>query len=423
MTTSELAARAAAALARELALRLAPRIAVGELVVELPDGSERGYGTPGAGPRARLRIRDERFFLRLLSGGEIGFGEAYTDGLCDTDDLVALLELAIANRAAMTSGARWLGAIGRLRDVRQHRRRRNTKANARRNIAGHYDLSNDFFALWLDETMTYSCAVFGDDGESLADAQRNKYEAIARRAGIRRGDHVLEIGSGWGGFAIYAAQAYGCRVTSITISREQHALARERVEAAGLSQIVDMRLSDYRELRGQYDRIVSIEMFEAVGAEYFSTFFEACERLLAPGGRMAMQVITVPDRSFLALRDGVNWMQKHIFPGGMLPSLAALEAALATTQLRIVEVADIGAHYAETLRRWRAAFRAQLPAVRALGFDERFTRMWEYYLAACEAGFRTRNTSDVQIVFEGAPAAAPGVTLTPPARRPSPATR
>jgi cyclopropane-fatty-acyl-phospholipid synthase len=268
--------------------------------------------------------------------------------------------------------------------------------------------------------MTYSCAVFDEPGQPLADAQRNKYRLLCQKARISAADHVLEIGSGWGGFAMFAAERYGCRVTSITISRRQHELARRRVAEAGLDHAVDIRLCDYRDVVGQFDKVVSIEMFEAVGADYFAPFFRACERALRPGGLMALQTISIPDRSFEPMRRGVNWIQKYIFPGGMLPSLAAIERALYSTRLAITGVEDIGQHYAVTLRHWRHRFLANVEEVRRLGFDDRFVRMWEYYLAASEAGFRTRNTFDLQIVLEHVAASrgtrtpardtAPGVT-------------
>ena len=390
--------------AKRIILRAASAMREGELTVDLPGGRRRIFGTPGAGRVARLRIHDDDFFWRVLLHGEIGAGEAYVDGLWDSDDLVALMELGVENRRHVQFSSTWLSRASKVKNVRLHRRRRNTAAQAKDNIHAHYDLSNDLFRLFLDETMSYSCAYFSSPGQPLADAQRNKYRMLCERAGIAQGDDVLEIGSGWGGFAIFAAERYGCRVTSITISQEQLELARFRVEEAGLADRVEIRFCDYRDLEGQYDKIVSIEMFEAVGAEYFSTFFEACNRALRPGGRMAMQTISLPDRAFAPVRDGVNWVQKYIFPGGMLPSIAEIERALHGTDLVIDGLEDIGAHYARTLRLWRERFLSRLPEVRALGFDTRFVRMWEYYLAVCEAGFATRNTGDLQIGFSKLPA-------------------
>ncbi len=391
-----LAARAA----ERVATRMAASMREGQLDVVFPGGKRRMFGTRGGEPRATLRIHDDEFFMRVLRGGEIGFGEACVDGLWSSDDLVALLELGIANRRHVTFNASWLTAAARLKDVRWHRGRANTPARAKENTHEHYDLGNDFFRLFLDQTMTYSCAYFASDDEPLEDAQLRKYAMLCDKAGIVPGDHVLEIGCGWGGFAMYAAERFGCRVTSITISEEQLKLARERVAAAGLASLIDVRFCDYREIEGQFDKIVSIEMFEAVGAEYFAAFFAACDRALKPGGRMALQTITVPDRSFDALRDGVNWVQKYIFPGGMLPSIGEIERALRDTSLVMSAAEDIGPHYALTLRRWRERFLQRSEEADRLGFDARFRRMWEYYLAVSEAGFRSRNTGDVQVVID-----------------------
>jgi cyclopropane-fatty-acyl-phospholipid synthase len=278
--------------------------------------------------------------------------------------------------------------------------RRNTISGSRRNIEAHYDLGNDLYRLFLDETMTYSSAVFASPDQPLADAQRNKYRIIAERAGLQGGEHVLEIGSGWGGFAMYAAGELGCRVTSITISPAQHELATERVRAAGLADKVSIELRDYREVEGQYDAIVSIEMLEAVGAEYFTAFFEACDRALRPGGRLSLQVITFPDAAYERQRRGANWIQTYIFPGGLLPSLAEIERSLHHTRLLVRSVEDIAPHYVRTLQAWRTSFLNQLETVRSLGFDDRFIRMWDYYLSISEAGFATGIIQDLQLALE-----------------------
>ncbi len=385
--------------ARRIVLSMASKLREGELTLVLPGGEKHVFGRSGSMPAATLFIHDDEFFARVLLHGEIGAGEAYADGLWHADDLVALIELGIANRRHMQLNASWLSTVARLKDLRFHRENRNTVDRAKDNIHAHYDLGNDFFRLFLDDTMTYSCAYFDMPEQSLEDAQRSKYQRLCERAAIAPSDHVLEIGCGWGGFAIHAAQTYGCRVTAITISHEQLAFARQRVADAGLADLVDVRLCDYRHVAGQFDKIVSIEMFEAVGAEYYEEFFSMCARLLRPGGRLTMQTITVPDRSFEALRDGVNWVQKYIFPGGMLPSIVVIERALRPTDLVLDGFDDIGAHYALTLRRWRERFLAQLPAVRDIGFDDKFIRTWEYYLALSEAGFLTRNTGDAQLTL------------------------
>jgi cyclopropane-fatty-acyl-phospholipid synthase len=322
------------------------------------------------------------------------------DGLWSSPDLPALLRLAARNRDALALSDGWLRTIGRLPLVVAHRARRNTKAGASRNIRRHYDLGNEFYRLFLDETMTYSSAVYETGAESLADAQRAKYRAIADRAALPPGMRVLEIGSGWGGFALYAAGERGCDVTSITISPAQHELATARIREAGLADRARVQLRDYRDVDGTYDAVVSIEMLEAVGHEYFPAFFAAVDRALLPGGRCSLQVITFPDANYEAQRRGVNWIQTYIFPGGLLPSLAVIERTLADTRLLVTDVRDIATSYVRTLIEWRTRFRANADTVRAMGFDERFIRMWEYYLSISEAGFATGITQDLQIVLE-----------------------
>ena len=380
----------------------AARIRIGCLVVVRPDGSRLVFGDEASDLRGEIRIHDDRALLRMLVGGETGFGEAYMDGMWSSPDIAALLHVAARNREALALSAGWWRVPIQVRRTIAHRLRRNTKAQSRRNIAAHYDLGNDFYRLFLDETMTYSSAVFASDDQSLADAQRTKYRRIAEGAGLTAGQHVLEIGTGWGGFALYAAGELGCRVTTVTISREQHALATERVRDAGLEHLVEVQLRDYRDVTGTFDAIVSIEMIEAVGAEYFETFFQVCDAALKPGGRMSLQAITFPDVAYERQLRGANWIQTYIFPGGLCPSLAVIERSTRATRLLIRSVTDIGPHYARTLRTWRANFLGNLDAVRAQGFDDRFIRMWEYYLAISEAGFATGLTQDLQISFEKA---------------------
>jgi cyclopropane-fatty-acyl-phospholipid synthase len=391
-----------ARVARRLMLAAARRIRIGRLTILLPDGRSVVVGDPApdAEPRAEIRIHDEAGAMRMLVRGEIGAGEAYMDGLWSSPDLPALLRLAARNRDALALSDGWLRTIGRLPLVVAHRARRNTKAGASRNIRRHYDLGNEFYRLFLDETMTYSSAVYETGAESLADAQRAKYRAIADRAALQPGMRVLEIGSGWGGFALYAAGERGCDVTSITISPAQHELATARIREAGLADRARVQLRDYRDVDGTYDAVVSIEMLEAVGHEYFPAFFAAVDRALLPGGRCSLQVITFPDANYEAQRRGVNWIQTYIFPGGLLPSLAVIERTLADTRLLVTDVRDIATSYVRTLMEWRTRFRANADTVRAMGFDERFIRMWEYYLSISEAGFATGITQDLQIVLE-----------------------
>lgn len=387
-------------IAKRIFLEAVKRIRMGRLVIEHPDGRRVEFDSSAPGPSAVLQVKDDAFYGRLLAHGEIGFGEAYQAGMCDSPDLVSLLELALVNRRSVNFNTGPMKFLSRWKNLRLHRRRANTVDQAKDNIHAHYDMGNDFFQLFLDETMTYSSAVFEHPGEDLADAQRNKYRRLAELAGATAADHVLEIGTGWGGNAIFLASTYGCKVTTVTISTEQAALARERISEAGLSHLIDVLLTDYRDVQGQFDKVISIEMFEAVGAEFFETFFLACSRALKPGGRLAMQVITVPDRDFEAQRSGVNWIQKYIFPGGVLPSLAAMEHANARTGLVLISSDDIGPHYETTLHQWRERFQEHLDEVRAQGYDQHFINTWDYYLAACEAGFRTRTTGDVHVVFE-----------------------
>lgn len=386
--------------AASVALAAAERIRTGCLTVVLPDGSRRVFGDASSEIHGEMHIHDLEALRRLLVGGEVGLGEAYMEGLWSSPDLVSLISLAVANRQDLTLSAGWWQTPARLGGTLAHRRNRNTRTGSRRNIAAHYDLGNDFYGLWLDETMTYSSALFEHPCQALADAQRSKYRRMAELAGLERGQEILEIGTGWGGFAIWAAGEVGCRVTTLTISQAQHDLARERVRAAGVDDRVDVQLRDYRDVRGTYDAIVSIEMLEAVGAEHISAFFAACAGALRPGGRMSVQVITFPHDAYLAQLRGANWIQRHIFPGGVLPSLAAIESSLEGTGLLLTSVQDIRDSYAITLRTWRERFFACVDDVRALGFDERFIRTWDYYLSISEAGFRTGMTQDLQIAFQ-----------------------
>ena len=381
-------------------LGAAERIRVGHLTVVLPDGTRRQFGDPCSPQAGEMRIHDPSAAVRMLLGGEIGAGEAYVDGLWSTPDLPALLAVAALNREALALPKGWWRMPLRMQKAIVHRARRNTMRGSRRNIEAHYDLGNDFYRLFLDETMTYSSALFSSPAQALADAQRAKYARMAGLAGLHGGERVLEIGSGWGGFALYAAGELGCRVTTITVSPAQHELATRRVREAGLDHLVSVELRDYREIAGTYDAIVSIEMLEAVGAEYYGAFFEACDRALVPGGRLALQVITFPDVAYEPQRRGANWIQTYIFPGGLLPSLATIERSLHGTRLLVRGVDDIASSYVLTLRAWRAAFLGRLDEVRAMGFDERFIRMWDYYLAISEAGFATGLTQDLQIALE-----------------------
>jgi cyclopropane-fatty-acyl-phospholipid synthase len=381
-------------------LRALERWQHGRLTVELPDGSVRRFGSDGAGEHARVRIKSAAFFRRLALQADIGFGESYTAGEWEADDLPAFLALVARNEEALSV----TGGLSRLFNLGNdllHRLRRNTRRGSRRNIARHYDLSNEFFRLFLDvETMTYSSALFEHAGQDLAEAQRNKFRSLAEKARLRPGDHVLEIGCGWGGFAVFAAREYGCRVTGITISERQHALALQRVAEAGLSHRVEIRRQDYRDLAGRFDKVVSIEMFEALGREHWPAFFAKLDEVLAPGGLVALQTISIPDHRFERYARHCDWIQKHVFPGGLLASVHhATGAMIEGSRLHVHQLEDVGIHYALTLARWRKAFLANLGRVRALGFDERFIRTWDYYLAACQALFAARRLGVLQLVL------------------------
>ncbi len=355
----------------------------------------------GAGdPEVRLVVRDPAFWSRVALGGSVGAGESYMDGAWDCDDLVGLTRLLLRNRPVLDGMEGGLARLSAPLRGLAHRLNRNTRAGSRRNIAAHYDLGNEFYRLWLDETLMYSCAYFERPESTLLEASAAKLERICRKLDLAPADHVLEIGTGWGGFALYAARGRGCRVTTVTLSRQQYELARRRIAEAGLADRVEVLLADYRDLDGQYDKLVSIEMVEAVGADHLETYFRQCGRLLKPDGAMLLQAITIADQRYEAALKEVDFIQKHIFPGGFLPSVTALAGALTrASDLRTVQLEDIGPHYAETLRRWRANFLGQLGKVRALGFDERFIRMWTFYLCYCEGGFRERDIGTVQMLL------------------------
>ena len=385
--------------ARRTISRMLANLEVGAVEVRLPDGRRRVFGDPTSELRADLDVADWRFFTRLLHGASVGVGESYMLGEWSSSDLVSLFRIVIANRRALRriTPAALLNVAG---DLAIHAMRANRLGQSKRNIAAHYDLSNELYAQFLDETMTYSAAYFEHPSATLEEAQLAKYRRLAERLQLTGGEHVLEIGCGWGGFAVFAARSYGCRVTGITLSEEQAGEARRRVAAEGLDPLVDIRVVDYREVTGAYDRIVSIEMLEAVGHRYLGTFFATIDRLLAPDGLAAIQVITIPEQRYDRYRRRPDFIQRYIFPGGHLPSLHAMTGAMGQgSELFVEEAVNIAPHYAETLRRWRERFLGNVEQVRALGFDEAFVRMWEFYLAYCEAAFLARYVNDLQLVL------------------------
>ncbi len=388
-----------------LVIGMLSKMEKGRLDVSLPGGHFVTLGNGEGNVKADLSINDNAFFKHCVLYGDVGFGEAYTAGLWETSSITNVIKWFLLNidSAPNVSGSEAKTVVlGMLRMFNKvyHQRRANSVGTARKNISEHYDLSNEFFSLWLDPTMTYSSAYFEREDMSLQDAQVAKYDRLSRLLKLKPEHHVLEIGSGWGGNAMHMASNYGCRVTSITISEEQQKLATERVKAAGLSGKVEIVLEDYRKMEGQFDRIVSIEMLEAVGAEYYDIYFRQVHRLLKKDGLVALQVITCPDSRFDELRRGVDWIQKHIFPGSLLPSVGALNKAINNSgDLTLVDMKDIGLHYARTLAIWRENFNAAKEKVGAIGFDETFRRKWHYYLSYCEAAFAMRNIHVMQLLY------------------------
>jgi cyclopropane-fatty-acyl-phospholipid synthase len=391
---------------RKLVLDAFSRARRGELRFTMPGGSMRLFGGLGRELHAELTVRDDAFYRRCVLFGPIGFAESYLAGEWETSDLTRTLAWFVLNgdhlagiktREGGSKGAfDLLGTVNRI----GHLLRPNSRRKSRDNISDHYDLGNDFFRLWLDPTMTYSAAYFEPHDLPLEQAQRMKWEVLCRKLQITGHDHVLEIGCGWGGFAIHAAKTRGCRVTAATISEEQFREAAARVEAEGLSGLVEVIFCDYRDLTGRFDKIVSIEMLEAVGDRYVETFFAKVSSLLAPRGMVGIQTILSPDNQYPILRDGVDFIQKHIFPGSLLLSMRRITEALnATGELGLLDYEDMSPFYAKTLKLWREAFLTVLPEVRKLGYDEAFIRKWLYYLCYCEAGFGTRHISVAQIVL------------------------
>jgi cyclopropane-fatty-acyl-phospholipid synthase len=367
----------------------------GTLVARLDDGGERRFGN---GAPETMEVHDlPRLLRRLATRGTIGLGESYQAGEWTSPDVVGLLELLYRNaEAAVERHPR----LARVMKARPRPNRRQGLLRARRNIQYHYDLGNDLFRLILDETMTYSCAIFERPDEPLAEAQRRKLRRVCDKLALGPDDHVLEIGCGWGSFALTAAGEYGARVTGLTLSPAQAELARARIREAGLDDRVRILEEDYRSHQGSYSKLASIEMIEAIGEKQFAVFFSACDRLLARGGRACIQTILIPGHRWNRYRRSPDWIERYVFPGCLIPSLTALKQEMSrASRLTVEHVEEIGAHYAETLRRWRAAFDERLPEVRALGYDDHFVRTWDFYLASCEAGFRTRALRDAQIVL------------------------
>ena len=395
----------APSLYQTLVMRSLEKMDAGRLRIELPDGSATVIGNPGAEVRAEIRVIHPAFFKKCVLFGDVGFGEAYVDGDWETDSIERVIAWAIVNveKSPGMSGSKTRAlALNFLRCYNRtlHALRPNSVETSRRNISEHYDLGNEFYRLWLDPTLTYSSARFTAPGQSLESAQVEKYDALCRKLALKADDCVLEIGSGWGGFACHAVKNYGCRVKTVTISEAQFQHARSRFEKAGLSDRVEIELMDYRKIHGRFDKVVSIEMMEALGDRYLEGYFEVIHRVLKPGGLVGLQYITVPDCRHSELKRGVDWIQKHIFPGSLLLSVGRVNQAINRTgDLFLHHLEDLGASYARTLHAWWEKFNAQEQAVRSLGFDERFVRKWNYYLQYCEAAFARRNISVVQAIY------------------------
>lgn len=377
------------------------RMSKGAITLQEHGGSHVfGDESAAANDRALLAVHDARFYRAAALGGSLGAGEAYIDGFWSSDNLTRVVQLLIRNEAAferINGPTAWLSSLVQRA---AHAWRRNSRSGSRRNIAAHYDLSNEFYALFLDETMTYSSGIFPRADATLTEASVAKLDRICRKLNLRETDHVLEIGTGWGSFALHAAARYGCRVTTTTISRQQHALASQRVAEAGLSDRVTLLVDDYRDLSGTYDKLVSIEMIEAVGWQYYDTYFRKCAALLKPDGVACIQAITLADRYYEKAKREVDYIKRYVFPGSCIPALGAMSASVArATDMTIIHVEEIGPHYARTLRAWRERFMARLPEVRALGFSDAFIRLWEFYLSYCEAAYLERSVGDVQMLL------------------------
>jgi cyclopropane-fatty-acyl-phospholipid synthase len=386
-------------LGRRFAKHHFSRLHQGNLQIRLPGGEQLNFGQPTAKSQ-QLIIRENRFFRRVMLAGEIGFGETYMDGDWTTDDLPGLLTMLAASAELVDDRSLVSATLGRWLNYLRHKLRANTITGSARNIHDHYDLSNEFFASFLDPSMTYSAAMFRNQNESLEQAQHNKLQMMLEKAQIQRNDQVLEIGCGWGSFAIEAARQTGCRVTGITLSHEQLKLAQQRVHEAGLADQIDLKICDYRHISGQYDKIISIEMLEAVGHSGLKPFFRACDQALRPGGRAVIQVITIPDRKYASYRFSSDWIRKHIFPGGHLPSLGAMSMALSNSSLTLSRLETFGLDYARTLDFWRRKLLEQQQRILDFGYDESFLRKWEYYFAYCQAGFTNRIIDVLQLELE-----------------------
>ncbi|WP_420337512.1 class I SAM-dependent methyltransferase [Roseibium sp.] len=384
-----------------MAANLAIKIRYGTLDITFPDGRMFQINGTEPGPDGVLKIHNWKFFTMAVKGGDVGVGEAFMAGYWSSPDVTTFLEIFALNQASTLEALRGRPLTRLLLSLR-HWLNANTKSGSKRNISAHYDLGNAFYQEWLDPSMTYSSAIFSNETNSLEQAQAEKYASLVRQTGIEPGHSVLEIGCGWGGFAEHVAKTVGANVRGLTISREQYDYARERIFKAGLNEKVEIVFQDYRDEKGVYDRIASIEMFEAVGEKYWPTYFEKVSDCLKPGGKAGLQIITIQDQMFEDYRSGTDFIQRYIFPGGMLPPPGKLSEIGKSLGLDLKDQKIFGQDYARTLLEWRQRFRTAWPQIRPMGFDERFKRLWEFYLHYCEAGFRAGNIDVRQLVYEKA---------------------
>ncbi|MDH3798169.1 MAG: cyclopropane-fatty-acyl-phospholipid synthase family protein [Desulfobacterales bacterium] len=398
---SELKERKLDHIARKAVLSLLNKLKQGRItIIEDHQRTPFGQKSNASSLQADVTVHHSQFYSRILFGGSIGAAEAYMERLWSTDDLTVVMRILALNQQAFADMERGLARLTAPFYKFYHFARKNTKGGSRKNILAHYDLGNDFYALFLDETMTYSCGIFERQDSTLREASEAKYDRICRKLNLTTDDRVLEIGTGWGGFAVHAAGNYGVHVTTATISDEQHQFAQNRIKAAGLDDRITLLKKDYRDLSGKFDKLVSIEMIEAVGHHFYATFFQTCSRLLKDDGMMALQAITIGDQIFNRHKRSVDFIKRYIFPGSCIPSITAISNAVAkATDLRLVQLEDITPHYARTLREWRRRFFANIDKVREMGYSDTFIRMWEYYLCYCEGGFAERYIGDVQMLF------------------------
>jgi cyclopropane-fatty-acyl-phospholipid synthase len=389
---------------RTIVLNLLVKMNLGKLTVTLPEGQTIVLGNTDE-MHANIKINDNVFFKKVLISGDVGFGESYVDGDWDTTSITNVIKwtiLNVENMVSMSGNKRSFDPTTLLNGINKvfHKFNKNTKSGSKKNIEYHYDLSNDFYKLWLDDSMTYSSGVFTSQETTLKESQENKYKALADKLELKQTDHVLEIGTGWGGFSTYIAKEYGCRVTTTTISEEQYKYSKDLIISLGLENQITLLKEDYRNLVGTFDKVASIEMIEAVGHEFLPSYFETCANRLKPDGIFALQVITSPDSRYTQFKDGVDWIQKHIFPGSLLPAVGEMNRVInKVSDLHLLKFDDYGHHYARTLNHWFNNFNDKLIEVKELGFDNEFIRKWNYYLNYCEAAFEMRNISVVQLAF------------------------